>query len=61
MQVQQGDMSPLRGSTSFRCSLSLFFLMSRNFNEVVTHTDTSAHESSECDRPERCTELDVPH
>ena len=35
--------------------------MSRNFNEVVAHTDSRTHESGKCDRSECCTELDLPH
>jgi hypothetical protein len=36
---------------------TLIFLM----NQVVSHTDARTHKPSECDSPESCSDLDLPH
>jgi hypothetical protein len=40
---------------------ALIFLMLSDFNQVVTYTDARTNESCECDRPESCSDLDLPH
>lgn len=40
---------------------ALIFLMISDFNQVVTHADARTHKPSECDRPESCSDLDLPH
>ena len=61
MQVQQGDMSPLRGSTFFRCSFLVTFLMLGNFKQIVTYTDPCTCETGECNRSESHADPDTPH